>query len=423
MDGKRLPQKDIDVLRGLAERAMEIAHSDINLERKDLWYRLDKDTSGRPMVLAEDFGIQDANAPLLSLVRQCTDHRAMRIEAALRYQIYLFDELRDDHVAEPCFNVAWTIQFGDFGVRPVEHTTENQGRMTSKKWDPPIKDLDRDFEKLKPRTFKVDRESTSGRLEFAENIFGDILPVRIRGMFGSLLWSMGMTEPLMKLHGLDGLMYSTIDNPDGLHRLMAFLHDDHLGFARWAESEGLLTLNNENDYIGSGSIGYSHDLPQEDKKDGDPILLKDLWVLLESQETVGVGPTHFEEIFLPYQVSLAENFGKCYYGCCEPVNNRLHAIKKIPNLSRISVSPWADETVMAEELGTDYVYSRKPSPAQISSERFDEDEIRSDIANTLDVARGCRIEIVMKDVHTLSNQRERLPRWVEIAREEIDKVT
>jgi hypothetical protein len=339
----------------------------------------------------------------------------------LRFQVYQYEELKDDHVVAPFFNVAWQIRTSDYGVQPVEHTTENRGRMTSKKWDPPIKDLDKDFDKLTPRTFTVDREATLDRVALLEKVFGDILPVRIRGMFGSLEWSLGMTERVMKLHGLDNLMYNTLDNPQGLHRLMTFLRDDHIAFARWAETEGLLTLNNENDYIGSGSMGYTRELPQAGAQETDPVRLKDLWVLLESQETVGISPAHFEEIFLPYQISLADHFGKCYYGCCEPVDKRLTGIKKIPSLARVSVSPWADEEVMADALGRDYVYSRKPSPALISSERFDEDEIRADIAKTLSTAKGCRIEIVMKDVHTLNNRRERLARWVEICRDMVDK--
>lgn len=150
--------------------------------------------------------------------------------------------------------------------------------------------------------------------------------------------------------------------------------------------------------------------------------MMDQWVLLESQETVGVGPKQFGEIFFPYQLSIAQRFGKCYYGCCEPVNKRWHVLKQIPNLARVSVSPWADEEVMAQELGSTCVYSRKPSPTLISTEHFDEDAIRADICKTLTIARGCRIEIIMKDVHTLNNEPWRLPRWVEIARQEIDRV-
>jgi len=150
-------------------------------------------------------------------------------------------------------------------------------------------------------------------------------------------------------------------------------------------------------------------------------MLDDLWLLLESQETVGVGPDQFEEFIFPYQRDIGLLFGKIYYGCCEPVHTRLHVLEKLPNLARISVSPWADEEFISGRIGRRYVYSRKPNPSLISTERFDEALIRADLRRTLDVARGCRLEIIMKDVHTLNRQRDRLARWVRIAREEIEK--
>jgi hypothetical protein len=213
-----------------------------------------------------------------------------------------------------------------------------------------------------------------------------------------------------------------IDDPDGLHRLMKFLHDDHVAFAKWLEGEGLLSLNNENDYIGSGSVGYTHELPKAGM-DGKVRML-DTWCLSESQETVGVGPDMFEEFIYPYQKSLIEQFGLCYYGCCEPVHSRWHVIKGIRNLRKVSVSPWCDEAIMAKELAGKYVYGRKPNPAQVSTDRFDEDAIRADLRKTIELtaAAGCNTELVMKDVHTVKNQPLRLARWVEIAREEIGRV-
>jgi len=77
---------------------------------------------------------------------------------------------------------------------------------------------------------------------------------------------------------------------------------------------------------------------------------------------------------------------------------------------------------MAEALGKKYVLSRKQNPALISVEYFDEDAIREDLRYTLKTARNCNLEILMKDVVTLSNHLERLARWVEIAREEIEKI-
>ena len=74
---------------------------------------------------------------------------------------------------------------------------------------------------------------------------------------------------------------------------------------------------------------------------------------------------------------------------------------------------------MAEHCGRRIVFSRKPNPALISTGTFDEAAIRADLRETLVAAGRCRLEIIMKDVHTLNNEPLRLPRWVQLARETI----
>jgi hypothetical protein len=410
-----LSPHDSRILTTLARRKLEIARHPDNLERRELWYRHDAGLPTRPLVLAEALGVRDARAPLPKTVLECQDPWARDVEWGLRTEIYQFDTLKDDHVVEPVLNTRWKIAASNYGVASVSHQAENFDGMGARSWEPAIKDLDADFGKLHPRTFTVDREATLTEKARLEAAVGDLLPVQIRGAFW---WTFGMTIVAIDLIGLENLMLAMFDNPAGLHRLMQFLHDDHLAFARWAEREGLLTLNNANDYIGSGAIGYAHDLPQPGAVPGAPARMQDLWLLLESQETVGVGPDQFEEFIFPYQLSLARHFGKIYYGCCEPVHTRWHVLKRLPNLARVSVSPWADETFMARELARQYVYSRKPNPAMISTGHFDEAAIRADLRATVAAARHCRLELIMKDVHTLNNEPERLARWVQLAREE-----
>jgi len=414
-----LSPRDTDILRRLAERKTAIADDPVNKERRELWYKLDEGTGGRPMVLAEYGGVRDPNPPLPDSLLECEGAWARGVERGLRAATYQFDSLRDDHVVEPWITTNWRVATTHYGVKAIVHQPDFEGTLGARRWDPPIRDLDADFASLHPRVPSVDREATLAAKARLENVFAGILPVIIRGGYW---WTMGMTWPAIDLIGLEGLMLAMFDNPAGLHRLMAFLRDDHLGYARWLQDNGLLNLNNRNDYIGSGSLGYTRDLPRPDHADGQPVRTADQWVLLESQETVGVGPRQFEEFIFPYQLAIAEQFGKCYYGCCEPVHTRIHILRRLPNLARVSVSPWADEEVMARELGSDIVFSRKPNPTLISTERFDEDAIREDIRHTLTVARGCRIELVMKDVHTLNNEPQRLARWVELAREVVDEM-
>ena len=44
-------------------------------------------------------------------------------------------------------------------------------------------------------------------------------------------WTLGMTWTLVNLRGLEQMMYDMVDDPDELHRLMAFLRDGHLAQA------------------------------------------------------------------------------------------------------------------------------------------------------------------------------------------------
>jgi hypothetical protein len=145
----------------------------------------------------------------------------------------------------------------------------------------------------------------------------------------------------------------------------------------------------------------------------------DLWGLSESQETVGVSPRMFEEFVFQYQEPIISRFGLSYYGCCEPIDKRIKIIKRLPNLRRLSVSPWCSQERMADELRKDYIFCRKPSPAMISTAVWDEDLIRDDLRTTwrIATAAGCPLEFAMKDVHTLAGQPWRLGRWVQIARE------
>lgn len=405
---------DLEVLRDLAKRVLEISHEPVNDERRRLWYKHNALQHTRPLVLAEA-GIA-VNELMPNSSCSCQEDWARGLESGLRRTIFHYEKIDDDHVVEPYVNCNWHVSVSNYGVDIKREYGDNKGKMASYRWDAPIKNIERDFDKLHPRTYSVNRDATLAWKAHLEDVFDGILTVRIRGGFW---WTLGMTWTAINHIGLENLMLFMYDDPEGLHKFMAFLRDDHIAYAEWLEKEGLLSLNNENDYIGSGSRGHTNELPKSDWIEGDAVCLKDLWVLSESQETVGVGPDLFAEFIFPYQLAVIEKFGLCYYGCCEPVHNRWDSLEKITNLRSISVSPWCDEEFMAEALGSRYVYSRKPNPTLISTEYFDEDAIRRDLCHTLTVAKDCIVEIVMKDVHTLAGEPERMARWVQIAREVI----
>jgi hypothetical protein len=211
------------------------------------------------------------------------------------------------------------------------------------------------------------------------------------------------------------MMMDMYDEPQLLHELMALLRDSTLSELDTYEREGVLTLNNgPTDYVGSGGLGCTDELPADDF-DGR-VRCKDLWVLGESQEFVGVGPEQFYEFALQYQLPLLDRFGLVCYGCCEPLDRKFDLITKhIPKLRRVSVAPWCNRALAAEKLADRYIYSWKPNPSMICSPTVDYDAVERVTRETIETARGCCLEMVMKDTHTVHGDAERFTRWSEIA--------
>lgn len=345
---------------------------------------------------------------------RCEDEVLRHWEWMMRTRIHTAEVIRDDQTVEPWFDLNWRVEVGDYGVEIPRHQGDDRGSYV---WDPPIKDLDRDLDKLHPRSFRVDRAQTQRDLDRANEIFGDLLPPRIHGGF---FWTCGLTQTAAYLLGIQELMLATYDNPAGLHRLMAFLRDDQAAFLDWLERENLLSPGDDNDYTGSGGVGYTDEL-RRGHKPGDPIHWSNRWGFAESQETVGISGDMFAEFVLPYQLPLLERFGLNCYGCCEQLENRIkHVIQQVPRLRRVSVAPKANQEALAAALGRNAIFSRKSDPTTICT-RFHDDEIRDEIRHTLSVAGHLNLELIMKDTHTFQNEPQRVARWVEIAREEIDR--
>jgi len=320
----------------------------------------------------------------------------------------------DDRVIEPVFCIPYAYYESDWGMHEVKI---GGGQGGSYRWDAPLKDF-HDMDTLHFPEIIVDHEKTERMVLLARDTFGDFLKVQRIGLWW---WSLGMTWTLVNLRGLEQIMIDMFDYPDELHRLMAFLRDGHMAKLDYLEKYGLLSLNNDGTYIGSGGFGYSHELPQPNF-DGKRVRTIDIWGFAESQETCYVSPEMFAEFIYPYQYPLLERFGLNCYGCCEPIDRRWDVVKKFPHLRRISVSPWANLEAMANNLGAGYIYSLKPNPADIAVPQVDEAYIRNKIRDAFRITRDCRVEIIMKDNHTIGNNPENVKRWCRIAREEADSL-
>ena len=86
-----------------------------------------------------------------------------------------------------------------------------------------------------------------------------------------------------------------------------------------------------------------------------------------------------EEFEIPYMQRIYARFGLGYYGCCEPLDDRIDLVRKIPNVRKISMSPWTNQERGAKAIGGDFVFSRKPSPALLATDHFNVESVEKDL--------------------------------------------
>jgi hypothetical protein len=404
-------------LRDLARKQAEYAALPVMAERTALWYRHNALRGERPLVVMEMGTFERDMLP----APQCASPAAIDIERSLLRQIVNHEEIDDDKVVPDHFSVFWRIGLDEFGVEiPTERGIDDQGRAIGYHWQHPIKTLKQDFHLLKPATFRVDRAGTLAWQAFAGDVLGDILPVKLKN--NSMNWHAAMCAKVVRLMSLEQMMFAMVDEPDELHTLMAYLRDNVLAYVKWQEREGLLLLNNGNDYTGAGSYGFTDELPTDECKRTGRVTTRDQWLNINSQETVSISPRMYGRFVAPYYHDLAAQFGLVYYGCCEPVHDiwKDH-VSTLPHLRKVSISAWCNEEFMGEALkGSGVIYSRKPSPNFIGvGVDLDAAAFREHIDRTLRAARGCPVEIIFRDIYALSGNRAKVGQAVRITREAI----
>lgn len=408
-----MERADIERLRSLAAHQAELAASDKNLERVALWKRHNMCQGERPVIHIEEwtFGHQAIEPQL-----QCRDSFARGLERTLLHNCIGLEVFDDDRVVPPYFQLAYDTHFALFGHRIRQDVLKQEdGTELGHRFEHIISDLEGDWDKiLTPTEFGVDKEGTLKKQEKIWNIFGDLLPVRLvtDGLYAV------PTQQVVHLMGLENMLYSIYDYPDLFREMMDRIADSYIRYFRHLEKEGVLIQNRGFEGVAQGSMAF-----WEGPDIIGPARTGDLWGFLDSQETVGMSPDMFHEFIFPCYSKIAQLFGRLSYGCCEPVDRFWEDIRTLPNLRKVSISPWCDEDFMAEQLrGTDIIYHRKPSPNYLGvGSSLDEDAFRAHIEKTLKTARGCHVEITQRDVYTINNDISKVQRYVQIIRECIDK--
>ncbi len=410
----RINNRDRDIIRRLAGEVAEIAALPVQEEKRALWRRLNSLKPVRPMVMIDQVCWNEMNIDD-ELTIQCEDEECRSYENKLRCTIYRWRHFPADVVVEPFIRVPKAIHNNGFGINVDEEiaVTDPTSGVVGHRYRNQFQS-DADLEKIKTPIITHDESETTRRLEKAEALFGGILEVFPQGCDPYLsVW-----DPISTWMGVEGVLYALVERPDFMRALAQRMVDGYSAMLNQLEAQGLLGWRQSWIHC---TGAYTDELPAPGFDPQRP-RTKDLWMFGLAQMFSTVSPEMFEEFEIDICMPLFERFGLVYYGCCDPLHKKIKQVRKIPNVRKISMSPWADEEEGAAAIGNRYVYSRKPNPAMLAGFGFDENAVRQHLRTSVEICRahGCPLEIILKDISTVKYEPRRLWRWAEIAMEVVE---
>ena len=400
------------VLYDLASRVMERALSPDMEEKRRLWTKHNSFHGDRPLIYLRAYAFDEF---FDESVLKCEDPFLRQYEKTLHETLFR-STLGDDYIIEPwlVLNASYHMHNGERWGVPVS-LGEKVQRGGAAAYKPIL--IDEDYSCLKPaRHYSVDQEQTARRQERLEQALGGAMPVFVsrQGPYG--MWDGDISTDLAKLRGLEQIMWDTYDRPEWLHELLGFMRDSILQNHQEAETAGGFSLADSQNQC----MPYAEELPAPDPTKAG-VSQKDLWCFMAAQEFTGFSPEMFWEFILQYQKPIMERFGLSAYGCCEDLTGKIPYLRRVKNLRRIAVSPFANARRCAEEIGKDYILSWRPNPSLMLATGLDEDLVRRHMKEHFEIFKENHnvFDITLKDVETVNHQSENVKRWTEIVREEI----
>jgi hypothetical protein len=406
-----ITQRDRSIVRALAEQQAEIASLPVHKEKAAEWSRLNGLGGGRPLVWINEIPWHEMDVDG-ELELQTTDPFCRDAEQTLRRTIYQWDHMPVDMIVEAKFYSPLVIHDTEFGIAEDVDVVQQDERsdIVSRDFHPQI-DSEGDLDKIKTPIVTHDEEASERNRQTLVDIFGDILPIESIGIVHQ--WFAPWDE-LIRWWDVEKALTDLVLRPQLVHLAMDRLTDAYLArLAQW-EEQNLLSVTEGNYRVGSGGPGYTAELPQPDF---DPARVRpvDQWGCGTAQIFSAVSPEMHEEFALQYERRWMRRFGLNYYGCCEPLHRKIDVLTSIPNLRKISMSPWADVEKMVERTNGAVVLSHKPNPAVLAKDTWNPAQARQALVEVGDKTRGCPVEIILKDISTVRYQPRRLWEWSEIA--------
>ena len=392
---------DRNYIRNLAKQVAAIAASDENAHIIQRWCNVNAlRKPDRFPVWCRPVAAWGEILPKDSL--RCADSALRAIEYNFR-QILIKHEIADDSPVSPYFEVPAVFDIDPpniWGVDITRHTTGQAGGAWA--YDPPIKDWT-DLAKLRLPTFTYNRAATQDALCHADQLLGDILPVKL---VARAPHDPTLCTPATDLRGMTQLMMDLIESPDEVHRMMAYLRDTVLTAMDQVEATGLLSPGSAWPMLTSDPLGPT---PANGKH-----TYANCWALANSQEFDQVSPAMWKEFLLDYQMPILHRFGLVAYGCCENLTKKIDGVLSIPNLRVFICSAWTNLDTVIEKVGRKHVIMWRQKASDVVFPH-DTETLKRQLDDGLRKLQGHHVQVVLRELQTLAGHPDRLHVWTKLA--------
>ncbi len=405
-----LSQEDRQVLRGLAETYRRISEQPIWAEHKAQWQRHNALEAGRPLFLADQL-------PWNELDMHCTREGALvtsdpywkNVEIGLRREIWKAENLATDMAVDPYLKLRRPYKNSGWGLKSqvTELKLDAKGDVASQHMECLINEPE-DIEKIRIPVIEPLPEMEAEIRGIAGELFDGIVPWRLTGD----IMHLGAWDTIAYWMGVENIYIELMDRPEMMHAIMEKMTAGYLSIVEQFTRYELQDID--------GHYCHCSQTYRREEEEGLRPVPADGWAFGLAQPFTSVSPKITAEFECAYMQRIFPRFRHIYYGCCDRLDDRLDSVSKLPNVRKISCSPWSQREAFAEKLPKSVIMSNKPSPAFLATDSFDEDAVRKDIRRTVGAARknNVRLEMILKDVSTVRYDIGRLKRFCEIAEEE-----
>ncbi|MDT8389802.1 MAG: hypothetical protein RRC34_04760 [Lentisphaeria bacterium] len=408
-----ISSRDFNTLRTLAGKYSEIARLEIQEERMARYRRSNGLDIVRPVVLIDEVPWGEIRDEALTPV--CAPELGW-LEGQLRRTLYQWEHFQADMVVPPVFRVGKGVRSTGIGVRVKDEQIKGDtgAYITSHEYTDQLQ-TEADLAKLRLPEISYDKTGTEKRLAVAGDVFDGLMPVTLSGhTLNANIW-----DDISALRGVDNLLMDLAMRPDFMHQTARkFMDIIESRFTQYEELE----LLESNPILVHCTPACTDELPSADFT--GTVRRKDVWGRCAAQIFGSVSPAMHDEFDLAYNQQVFSGCGLLYYGCCEPMDNKIDILRaRFANLRKISITPWADPDRAARHIGGDYVLAAKPNPALVSRPAFDPKPVEAEIARYCEACREYKtpLEFVLKDVSTIANRPENLTRWCETVSVVLDR--